>query len=107
MNLNVSSSSQCTNHVQVIIDNGVLVIRINLVELLRLNDSDCSLDSAFCSKKDMPHTNPELKLSLFKQTNVDVEKPIMSCNVPVDPFPLKDRKQLSSSDEVTKDPIVA
>ena len=51
MNPNVPSSNQCTNHVQVSMDNGVLVIKINLGELLSLNDSDSLLDIAFCSKK--------------------------------------------------------
>ena len=31
----------------------------------------------------------------------------MSCNVPMNPFPLEDRKQLYSSDKATKDLIVA
>ena len=103
MNPNVPSSSQFTNHVQVSMDNGVLVIKINLGELLSLNDSDSSLDTAFCSKKETLHMNSKLEMPLFKKSNVDGEKPTKTCNVPMDPSPLEDRMYLSNSDEATKD----
>ena len=60
----------------------------------------------FVKKKETFRMNPKLEMPLFKKSNVDGEEPTKTCDVPMDPSPLKDRMYLSNSDEATKDPNV-
>ena len=83
MNSNDSCCSQSFNHVQVSLENGILVIKINLGELLSSSDSDSSKDTTFSSGKESSRESLKIELSIVNQSKDVCEGPNNSQNKPI------------------------
>ena len=90
-----TGSGQYFNHVQVFMDNEILVIKINLGEMLGLFNSDSSKDTIFSSGKELFGERSKAYLFLESnnsqtvQTDPSLRKMENSYQVPLSPWKIR------------------
>ena len=94
MSSNDTGSGRSFNHVQFYMDNGILVIKINLGQMLSFVDSDNSKDTS-SSRKESSSERSKVEPSTANQPSAN-----NSPNVHRDPSPLED------GNESSKDPNI-